>query len=69
MVACGEIGLAGEVRQVAHMGRRLAEAARLGFSRGVVPTTAPDGPPGLALLRVATLTDAVEALNLMPVVQ
>src|SRR5207244_9766022 len=28
-VACGEIGLGGEVRQVAQRGRRLAEAARL----------------------------------------
>jgi penicillin amidase len=30
VVACGEVGLAGELRQVSHTARRLAEAARLG---------------------------------------
>ncbi len=32
LVAFGEVGLGGEVRQVAHAPRRLSEAARLGFS-------------------------------------
>jgi DNA repair protein RadA/Sms len=69
VVACGEVGLGGEVRQVAQMGRRLAEAARLGFRRAVVPASAPDAPSGLELVRVGTLPAAVEALGLMPVVQ
>ncbi|HZB71376.1 MAG TPA: DNA repair protein RadA, partial [Acidimicrobiales bacterium] len=33
LVACGEVGLGGELRQVAATPRRLAEAARLGFRR------------------------------------
>jgi DNA repair protein RadA/Sms len=37
VVAIGEVGLAGEVRRVAGLSRRLAEAERLGFRRAVVP--------------------------------
>ncbi|NBP54738.1 MAG: DNA repair protein RadA, partial [Actinobacteria bacterium] len=40
LVVVGEVGLAGEVRQVAQVGRRLAEAARLGFTRAIVPASA-----------------------------
>jgi DNA repair protein RadA/Sms len=69
LVACGEIGLAGEIRQVAHLGRRLAEAARLGFTRALVPRTTPDGPPGLQLLRVATVADALAAVGISPSVR
>ena len=47
LVVCGEVGLAGELRQVGHLDRRLAEAARLGFRRVLVPTTAPEPPAGL----------------------
>ena len=64
LVACGEVGLAGEVRQVAHTARRLAEAARLGFTQAVVPASAPDGPPGLVLHRVRSLAEAIEAAGL-----
>ena len=64
IVACGEIGLAGEVRQVAHTERRLTEAARLGFARAVVPTSAPD-VPGLELLRVPSLDVALDAVGLV----
>jgi DNA repair protein RadA/Sms len=37
LVALGEVGLAGELRPVRDVRRRLAEAARLGFTRAVVP--------------------------------
>ncbi|MBW3615138.1 MAG: DNA repair protein RadA [Actinobacteria bacterium] len=60
VVACGEVGLAGELRQVSHTPRRLAEAARVGFSEAIVPASAPDGPPGLRLRRVASLAEAVQ---------
>jgi DNA repair protein RadA/Sms len=63
VVACGEIGLAGEVRQVAHTERRLTEAARLGFTRAVVPTSAPD-VHGLELIRVPSLDVALDAVGL-----
>jgi DNA repair protein RadA/Sms len=59
VVACGEVGLGGEVRQVGATPRRLAEAARLGFRRAVVPASAPDPPPGIVALRAATLKEAL----------
>ena len=62
VVACGEVGLAGEVRQVQATERRLAEAARLGFRRAVVPQSAPAGPVELELLRAGTLLEAVRLL-------
>ena len=37
VVVIGEVGLAGEVRRVPNVGRRLAEAARLGITRSWVP--------------------------------
>jgi DNA repair protein RadA/Sms len=37
VAAIGEVGLAGEIRRVAGMQRRLAEAARMGFRRAIVP--------------------------------
>jgi DNA repair protein RadA/Sms len=37
LVAMGEVGLAGELRPVRDVRRRLAEAARLGFGRALVP--------------------------------
>ncbi len=37
MVILGEVGLAGEVRRVTGLGRRLAEAERLGFTEALVP--------------------------------
>ncbi|CAN5787778.1 DNA repair protein RadA [soil metagenome] len=65
LVACGEVGLGGELRQVAHTPRRLAEAARIGFKRAVVPYSAPEPPPGIEVMRVGTLTDAVDRLGLL----
>ncbi|WP_219467646.1 DNA repair protein RadA [Nonomuraea rhizosphaerae] len=37
LVAMGEVGLSGELRAVKDVRRRLSEAARLGFKRGLVP--------------------------------
>jgi DNA repair protein RadA/Sms len=64
LVACGEVGLGGELRQVPHTPRRLTEAARLGFKRAVVPFSAPEPPPGIHAIRVGTLTDAIARLGL-----
>jgi DNA repair protein RadA/Sms len=58
VVALGEIGLAGEVRQVSQTPRRLAEAARLGFTRAVLPDRGPEEGP-ITLCRVPTLSDAL----------
>jgi DNA repair protein RadA/Sms len=64
LVACGEVGLGGELRQVSQTQRRLAEAARLGFRRAIVPRSAPDGPPGMTLLRAASVKEAIEQAGL-----
>jgi DNA repair protein RadA/Sms len=64
LVACGEIGLCGELRQVGQTGRRLAEAARLGFRRAIVPASAPEAPPGFEVLRASTLVEALAQATL-----
>ena len=42
LVAIGEVGLAGEVRRVGGLEKRLAEAARLGFTKAIVPADIPN---------------------------
>jgi DNA repair protein RadA/Sms len=60
-MAIGEIGLAGDVRPVPGIPQRLAEAARLGFTRALVPRHPGPVPPGLKVLQVESLVDAMEA--------
>jgi DNA repair protein RadA/Sms len=64
VVVFGEVGLGGELRQVAHAPRRLAEAARMGFTRAIVPTNSANGVDGIALTRVATINEALQAVGL-----
>jgi DNA repair protein RadA/Sms len=64
LVVCGEVGLAGELRQVGRLDRRLAEAARLGFRRVLVPTTAPEPPAGCQAIRARGLREAIAAAGL-----
>jgi DNA repair protein RadA/Sms len=59
LVVVGEVGLGGEIRQVAQGVRRLAEAARLGFRQALVPGSTPD-VPGLRLIRVGDVRSALE---------
>jgi DNA repair protein RadA/Sms len=59
IVACGEVGLGGELRQVSQLDRRLAEAARLGFTAALVPVTGPEPPAGMTAIRAETLDDAI----------
>jgi DNA repair protein RadA/Sms len=58
VVVLGEVGLGGELRQVAYASRRLAEAARLGFGRAIVPATAPV-VEGIEMIRHETLVGAL----------
>ena len=44
VVAIGEVGLAGEVRRVAGLPRRIAEAERMGFRRVIVPAASRSAP-------------------------
>ncbi|MEI7743339.1 MAG: DNA repair protein RadA [Chloroflexota bacterium] len=69
-VAIGEVGLLGELRAVSGLDRRLKEAARLGFTRAVVPRSParPPAPvPGVELVTVGSLADAVRAALIEPV--
>ena len=64
VVACGEIGLGGELRSVGGVERRLAEAARLGFARAVVPRSTPEISADIEVLRVPTIDAAIRLLGL-----
>jgi DNA repair protein RadA/Sms len=64
LVVCGEVGLGGELRQVSQTERRLSEAARLGFSRAIVPRLSPRMDGTIELVRVETLADAVAVAGL-----
>jgi DNA repair protein RadA/Sms len=64
LVAIGEVGLTGEVRRVGAVPRRLAEAARLGFRFALVPpgcgpAATGAAPPGMRVLEVANVGDAL----------
>lgn len=60
IVAIGEIGLAGEIRPVQGIERRLAEASRLGFRRALIPAYDGRIPDDM---RVLTVTDVQSALS------
>jgi DNA repair protein RadA/Sms len=62
LVALGEVGLSGELRPVGDLGRRLAEAARLGFTTAVVPPTDVTPPRGVRLLVARDLGQAGEVV-------
>jgi DNA repair protein RadA/Sms len=64
--AAGEVGLAGEVRAVSRVEIRLAEAARLGFTRAIVSKRNKKNlgrrlPENLYVIGVENLFEAVEA--------
>lgn len=63
----GEVGLSGEVRGVAQAGMRIQEAARLGFTRAVIPRENERGieaPKGLTLVPVSDLRQALDEVGL-----
>jgi DNA repair protein RadA/Sms len=62
VVAVGEVGLAGELRPVSGLTRRVREAQRLGATRVLVPTAGElDAVEGISVTRCATLADALSA--------
>ena len=68
VVAFGELGLAGEVRPVSGLSRRLSEAARLGFRTALVPRPSPGSesskpPAGMRVIEVSDIADALAALH------
>jgi DNA repair protein RadA/Sms len=63
VVAVGEVGLAGEVRPVGGLAPRLAEAARLGFRRALVPEGSAVNVEGMRMIEVADVRAALLILN------
>ncbi len=65
-VAFGEIGLSGEVRMVSRAAFRVNEAARLGFTRCILPKAClkqiTDCPVGMQLIGVSNLKQAIAAI-------
>ncbi|WP_443971290.1 DNA repair protein RadA [Sphingobium sp. CR28] len=59
-VLMGEIALSGEIRPVAHAALRLREAAKLGFSSGLVPRGCTDAPGGISVRRFGSLAQFVD---------
>jgi DNA repair protein RadA/Sms len=59
-VMIGEVGLAGDLRRVSGMERRLAEAARQGFTTALIPSGAVTVPPGLKTLQAPNIGAALE---------
>jgi DNA repair protein RadA/Sms len=69
VVAIGEVGLAGEVRRVPGLARRLAEAWRMGFRRAIVPAASEglDGLGGQAARAAQPGGDSCQLIEMVPV--
>ena len=64
LAVVGEVGLSGELRSVSQLPRRLNEAAKLGFTRCIVPKSRSKSvvaPEGMTLIGVRTLQQALDA--------
>lgn len=61
-VVIGEVGLAGELRRVPNLDRRLMEAARLGYKSAIVPAGEVEAN-GLKVRQVGTLSEAIVLLD------
>ncbi|MBQ7295006.1 MAG: DNA repair protein RadA [Clostridia bacterium] len=69
VLAFGEIGLAGEIRGVSHCEQRIKEAARLGFSRCIIPKSnlknlSASIKKDIEIVGVRTIREAFEAIIL-----
>ncbi len=70
LAAMGEVGLAGEVRAIPQMERRLGECRRMGFTQVICPKDRSgkfQAPPGLTLYPVETLRQAIANIHLLGV--
>jgi DNA repair protein RadA/Sms len=62
----GEVGLAGEVRAVSQPEIRLAEAARLGFTRAFIPAANArhcEPPKGIEIVGIGKVAEALDAIE------
>jgi DNA repair protein RadA/Sms len=63
IVVFGEIGLTGELRQVAQVNERLAEITRLGFTACIIPARSKgkiQAPKGLEIIHVRNINEAIK---------
>lgn len=63
LVAIGEVGLTGEIRAVSNMSQRLAEVARLGFRKCIIPKSGSEKleiPKSLTIYKVKNIREAIE---------
>ena len=62
-VVVGEVGLTGDVRPVAAVSRRLAEASRMGFTDAIVPRENVTAPAGMRVTKVESLREALKLIG------
>ncbi len=63
LIVFGEVGLSGEIRPVNNGTERIAEAAKHGFKRAIVPkANQPKADPGMQVIGVSKLQEALEAI-------
>lgn len=58
IIAFGEIGLGGEVRNVNNISDRVKEAQRLGFTKAIIPKNATVNVSGIEIFRVSNIKEA-----------
>jgi DNA repair protein RadA/Sms len=62
----GEVGLSGDVRGIAHIDRRLAEAAKLGLGRAIIPKANLKGltvPDNIEIMAVSSIDEALQVIQ------
>jgi DNA repair protein RadA/Sms len=59
LVLIGEVGLGGQVRPISQLELRLKEASKLGFKRAIVPKGQTVKVPGLEIVEVSRVVDAI----------
>jgi DNA repair protein RadA/Sms len=64
LVAIGEVGLAGEIRKVTGITQRVAEAARLGFKRAIVPVGSDLKITGIEILEASRVEQAISKVKI-----
>jgi DNA repair protein RadA/Sms len=67
LIVMGELGLAGECRAVTNLEQRVREAARLGFTRAIVPYRNVEKRPlaveGMTLIPVKSVFEVIKELK------
>ena len=65
IVFIGEIGLAGEVRSISRLGRRLAEVKALGFSGAIVPNASMNEKINKSKLKIYPVTSVRQTFDIL----